>query len=187
MKKTVVLVLALIFLFNMDEGSCGYFIEYPGFGVEDPPKTRRKGQKGHLSIEDIVVEDMLRGPNIEGINLRANRLTTEGIHYLVGIITSPEHADRFKNLKYINLTANPVDVNVFEVCRPLLERETFKFLDIRRTPASETSVFFYTLETTFPEVWRKIMYIPPMYLSQFKDKKEIYRIHKAYHDLDLWN
>ncbi|MBY0293200.1 MAG: hypothetical protein K2W92_07940 [Alphaproteobacteria bacterium] len=160
MKKTVVLALALFLLFSMDEGNCGYFIEYPDFGVEDPPKTERK-QKGHLYIEDIVEEDMLRGPNIEGINLRANRLTTEGMRYLVAIITSPENAERFKNLKYINLTANPVDVNVFEVCRPLLERETFKFLDIRRTPASETSVFFYTLESTFPEVWRKIIYIPP--------------------------
>lgn len=187
MKKKVILTLALFLLFSMDKGSCGYFIEYPALGVEDPPKTRRKEQKGPLSIEDIVEEDMLKGPNIEGINLRANRLTTEGIRYLMGIITSPEHADRFKDLKYINLTANPVDVNVFEVCRSLLERETFKFLDIRRTPASETSVFFYTLESTFPEVWRKIIYIPPMYLSHFKDKKEIYRIHKAYHDLDLWN
>ncbi len=187
MKKIVALSFILPLLFSIEEGKCNSMIEYPDLGVEDPPKIGRRID-GHLNIREIVEDDILANgkKNIVGINLRANSLTTEGVRYLVSVITNPEHAERFKNLKYINLTANPVDLEVLEVCRPLLEKREFRYLDIRRTPASEATAFYQTLESRFPEISSKVIYIPPRYLSHFKDRKEIFTVHKAYHDLNLW-
>lgn len=162
-------------------------LEYPGCEVDDP---RPRGTKigGHLSLTEIMEEELTnRTTGIEGINLRANHLTTEGVRYLVGVITNPKYAGVFENLKYINLTANPVEVDVLEAFKPILERTQFKFLDIRRTPASESQELSQKLETDFSEVARKIICIPPMYLSHFKTSDpEAYKIHKAYYDLSLW-
>ena len=92
----------------------------------------------------------------------------------------------FKNLKYINLTANPVDVGVLEACKPLLKRKNFKFLDLCRTPASEATEFSHGLDVDLKGVSHKIIYVPLRYLNQFKDRQETYQPHKTYHDLDLW-
>ncbi|MBY0292239.1 MAG: hypothetical protein K2W92_03005 [Alphaproteobacteria bacterium] len=188
MKKKIAIGLVIPLLFSIKEGSCNYMIEYPDFGVEDPPKIGRRVE-GHLNIREIVEDDILKSgqKNIRGINLRANSLTTEGIRYLVNIITNPAYEDWFNNLKYINLTANPVDLDVLEVCRPLLERKEFKYLDICRTTASEATTLNQTLESKFPSISSKIIYIPLRHLNHFKAEKEIYSVHKAYHELNLWD
>ena len=187
MKKMIALGLVLPLFFTINEASANSFIEYPGLGVEDPPKAGLR-IKGHLNIKDIVEQHILQESEIEieGINLRANRLTTEGVRYLINVITSPEHAERFKNLEYINLTANPVDIEVLKACKPLLKRKNFKFLDLCRTSASEAPDFSHELETELKGVSHKIIYIPLRHLNQFKDRKETYKPHKTYHDLNLW-
>ncbi|MBL8677468.1 MAG: hypothetical protein JNJ47_08675 [Alphaproteobacteria bacterium] len=184
MKKIKILSLALPLFLNTGEGRCVHFIEYSGFGVEDPPRTSSTS----LNIKTILEEDVLKREenDIEGINLSANRLTNEGVRYLIDTLTSPEHASKFKHLKYLNLLANPVDLSVLSICKPLLEQDQFKFLDLRHTHAMDTAGFSYALENEFKTVAHKIIYISPRDLHTFKTNKGIYDPHRRYHDLNLW-
>ncbi len=54
MKKIVALGLAFPLYFNINKVSSTLFIEYPGLGVEDPPKAGLK-VKSRLNIKDIMV------------------------------------------------------------------------------------------------------------------------------------
>ncbi|MDI9640587.1 hypothetical protein QM565_33370 [Geitlerinema splendidum] len=93
MKKIKILSLALPLFLSAREGMCVHFVEYSDFGVEDPSRTSSTS----LNIKTILEEDVLKREenDIEGINLSANRLTNEGVHYLIDTLTSPEHASKF--------------------------------------------------------------------------------------------
>ena len=187
MKKIKILILGLSFFLTAEEGKCVYFVDYSGFGVEDPPRTKKKSSTS-LNIKLILDEDILKREeaDTEGIDLSANRLTNEGVRYLIDTLTSSEHASKFKNLKYLNLLANPVDLSVLSICKPLLEQDQFKFLDLRHTHAMDTVGFSHALENEFKDVAHKIIYISPRYLDAFKTKKGVYELHRRYHDLNLW-
>ncbi|MBX9621597.1 MAG: hypothetical protein K2X28_06195 [Alphaproteobacteria bacterium] len=184
MKKIKILSLALPLFLSAGEGRCDHFIEYSDFGVEDPSRASSTS----LNIKTILEEDVLKREenDIEGINLSANRLTNEGVRYLIDTITNPEHASKFKQLKYLNLLANPVDLSVLSICKPLLEQGQFKFLDLRHTHAMDTVAFSHALENEFKTIAHKIIYISPRDLYGFKTNKGIYEPHRRYHDLNLW-
>lgn len=186
MKKIKILGLALPLLFSIKEGVCVHMIEYSDFGVEDPPRIKQQ-HSGSLNLKVIVEEDILQreGSDIEGINLSANHLTNEGVRYLVDVLTDSKHAHHFKNLKYLNLLANPVDLDILNICKPLLEKKRFQFLDLRHTHVMETAGFSYALENEFKAVAHKIIYISPRDLNNFKTNKDIYFSHKKYFDLNL--
>lgn len=177
--RHIKLGLAFSLLLSFSKGYCT-FVNYPDVALEDPSGTG-------LTIKKVVEQDILkRGQEIEGINLRANRLTDEGIRYLVGILTDSRYASRFQHLKYLNLTGNNITLDLFEVCKPLLQKASFQFLDIRWTTATETKGFVETLEK-LQNLSRKVIYIPLMHLNHFHNQKELYNRHQQYFDLKLWN
>ena len=179
--------------FAINQAMCVGFIEYSDIGVEDPPESSH-ARPNSIGIKDIVNEHVLleEENNIKGINLAANVLSSKGIQFLVNTIINPDYGSRFKNFHYLNLLANPVGIEVLDVCTPLLKRGTFKFLDLCETDALESANFFQILEEKYGDFSHKVIFIPQRYLRQFrrtsqiKNKEKIYNSHLQYYKLKIW-
>jgi len=183
-------------LLCIPEGMCGRLVQYENAGIADPhedssPYAKKNGVT--ITIKDVIQEDLLLdGDNPEGINLAANILTSKGVRELINTITNNRYTQKFSQLKYLKLLSNPVDETVLEVCRPLLERSNFEFLDLCETRAIANPKFSSLLQNEFKDVASKVIFIPFRYLDHFKYNPDeidpkILDQHKKYYKLKIWS
>lgn len=188
MKKLQLLTLSLSFLTSIDAALCGRLEQFVGLGIVDAPQSKRANGPSTLTIKNILDEDLLATKDkYEGINLASNRLSVEGVKEFVKNITKTKYASNFGHMRYLNLTANPVGIEILEACGSLLKNSEFEFLDIRETPAVKDPNFLNFLQTDeYETIVHKIIFISRQDLEHFKDNPNIYNSHKRYFSLNIW-